>query len=66
MEAKFVGKAKLTKQGQLTLPQEGRKGLKIGAESEVFWYQLNDALILVREIVNPRDIMDLIMKKRKR
>ena len=66
MEAKFIGKAKLTRQGQLTLPQEARKDLKIGAESEVFWYQLNDVLILVREIVNPRDIMELINKKRKK
>jgi len=66
MEAKFVGKAKLTKQGQLTLPQEARKDLKIGAESEVYWYELNDALLVVKDIVNPKDLIDLILKKRKK
>ena len=66
MEPKFIGKAKLTRQGQLTLPQEARKDLKISAESEVYWYELNDALLVVKEIVNPRDVVDLIMKKRKK
>ena len=66
MEPKFIGKAKLTRQGQLTLPQEARKDLKISAESEVYWYELNDALLGVKEIVNPRDVVDLIMKKRKK
>lgn len=66
MEAKFIGKTKLTKQGQLTLPQEARKDLKIGAESDVYWYELNDVLVLVRDIVNPREIMDVILKRRKK
>ena len=66
MEAKFIGRAKLTKQGQLTLPQEARKDLKISAESEVYWYELNDALILVKEIANPKEILSLILKKRQR
>ena len=66
MEAKFIGKAKLTKQGQLTLPQEARKDLKISAQSEVYWYELNDVLLVVKDIVNPKDIFDLIMKKRKK
>ena len=66
MEAKFIGKAKLTKQGQLTLPQEARKDLKIGAESDVYWYELNDVLLVVKEIINPKDILNLILKKRQR
>ena len=66
MEAKFIGKAKLTRQGQLTLPKEARKDLKISAESEVYWYELNDVLLVVKDIVNPKDIFDLIMKKRKK
>lgn len=66
MEAKFIGKAKLTKQGQLTLPREARKDLKISAESEVYWYELNDVLLVVKDIVNPKDIIDFIMKKRKK
>lgn len=66
MEAKFIGKAKLTRQGQLTLPQEARKDLKIGAESEVYWYEFNDVLILVKSIVNPKEIVNLMLKKRKK
>ena len=66
MEAKFIGKAKLTKQGQLTLPQEARKDLKISAESDVYWYELNDVLLVVKEIINPKEIISLILKKRKK
>ena len=66
MEAKFIGKAKLTKQGQLTLPQEARKDLKIAPESEVYWYEFNDVLILVKNIVNPKEIVNLILNKRKK
>ncbi|MBI2656061.1 hypothetical protein HYX06_06585 [Candidatus Woesearchaeota archaeon] len=66
MEAKFIGKAKLTKQGQLTLPREARKDLKISAESEVYWYELNDMLLVVKSIVNPKEIVSLILKKRKK
>ena len=66
MKAKFIGKAKLTKQGQLTLPQEARKDLKISAESDVYWYEFNDVLILVKSIVNPKEIASLMLKKRKK
>lgn len=66
MEAKFIGKARLTKQGQLTLPQEARKDLKIGSKSEVYWYEFNGILILVKELVNPKDIIDLTFKKRRK
>ena len=66
MDAKFIGKAKLTKQGQLTLPQEARQDLKIGAESDVFWYEFNDILILVKDLVNPKELVNLVFKKRKK
>ena len=66
MDAKFIGKAKLTKQGQLTLPQEARQDLKIGAESDVFWYEFNDILILVKDLVNPKELIGLVFKKRKK
>ena len=66
MEAKFVGKAKLTKQGQLTLPHEARQDLKISAESDVFWYEFNDILILVKDLVNPKELVNFVFKKRKR
>ena len=66
MEAKFIGKAKLTKQGQLTLPHEARKDLKIDSKCEVYWYEFNGVLILVKSIVNPKEIASLMLKKRKK
>ena len=65
MEAKFIGKAKLTKQGQLTLPQEARQDLKIDAKSEVYWYELNEVLVLVKDLVNPRELVNLVFKKKR-
>ncbi len=66
MEPKFVGKAKITKQGQLTLPQEARQDMKIGAKSEVYWYELENVLVLVKDLVSPRDIAGLIFSSKKR
>ena len=66
MEPKFIGKAKLTKQGQLTLPQEGRKDLKIDSKSEVYWYEFNGILILVKELVNPKELIGFILNKKKK
>lgn len=64
MEAKFIGKTRLTKQGQLTLPHEAREDLKINSKSDVYWYEFNDILVLVKELVNPKEIVNLILKKR--
>ena len=64
-EPKFISKVKLTKQGQLTLPREARIDLSIEDESELYWYQINDSLVLVKELVNQKDILDKIVKKRK-
>ena len=66
MEAKFVGKAKLTKQGQLTLPQEARHDLKIDAKSEVYWYEFNNVLVLVKDLVNPKELLSSLLKKKKK
>lgn len=64
-EAKFVGKAKLTKQGQVTVPLEGRKDLHLDSDSELYWYRINDVLVAVKEIVNPKDLLNTIMKRKK-
>lgn len=66
MEPKFIGKAKITKQGQLTLPQEARQDLKIGVKSEVYWYEFNDILIVVKELVNPKELVSFIFNKKKK
>ena len=65
-EAKFIGKAKLTKQGQLTLPQEGRQDLGIDAKSEVYWYEFNDILVLVKDLVSPRELIDIVLSRKKK
>ena len=66
MEPKFIGKAKLTKSGQLTLPQEARKDLSIPSDTDLFWYEINDALILVKTLVNPSEISRAISSKKKK
>ena len=66
MEPKFIGKAKLTKQGQLTLPQEARQDLKIDAESEVYWYEFNNILVLVKDLVNPKELVNLVFSKKRK
>ena len=66
MEPKFIGKARLTKQGQLTLPQEARKDLKIDAKSEVYWYEFNEILILVKDLVNPKELISIVFNKKRK
>jgi bifunctional DNA-binding transcriptional regulator/antitoxin component of YhaV-PrlF toxin-antitoxin module len=63
-KVKFVGKAKITKQGQVTLPYEGRKDLNINLESEVYWYEVNGCLVVVKDLVNQKEIMKMVNKKR--
>ena len=66
MEPKFVGKSKLTSQGQLTLPQKARKDLKIEPNADLFWYELNDVVVLLKELVNPKDIENMLNKKKRK
>ena len=66
MEAKFIGKAKITKSGQVTLPKEARQDLKIGENSEIYWYELNDAMIMVKNLANEKEILSNIMNSKKK
>ena len=66
MEPKFIGKVKLTKQGQITLPQEARNDLNIELGMELYWYELDDSLVVVKELVNQKDIIGKILNKKKR
>ena len=63
-EPKFIAKARITKQGQLTLPKEARQDLKIALNSEVYWYELNDILILTKDLSSLKDIEDRIKNKK--
>ena len=60
--AKFIGKMKVSTQGQLTLPLEAREDLKIEVNSDVYWYSYNGFLVLSKELMNQKDIKDKIKK----
>ena len=64
MAIKFVGKAKITKQGQVTLPFEARGELKLDLNSEVYWYLVDDHLVVVKDLVSVEDL-DAIIKRKK-
>lgn len=63
MTVKFIGKAKITKQGQVTLPLEARTDLNISLNSEIYWYLVDDHLVVVKDLVS---IEDLGKKRKKR
>ena len=64
MDIKFIGKAKITTQGQITLPSEARDSLKLDVNSEVYWYQVDDYLVVVKDLVSVDDLADMINKKK--
>ncbi len=62
---KFIGKVKLTKQGQITLPQEARSNLDIELNSELYWYELNGSLVLVKDLVNQDELVGNMLNKKR-
>ncbi len=67
MAVKFIGKAKITKQGQVTLPFEAREELKLDLNSEVYWYLVDDHLVVVKDLVSTEELTAIIKgKKRKK
>lgn len=66
MAVKFIGKAKITKQGQVTLPFEAREELKLDLNSEVYWYLEDNHLIVVKDLVSTEELEKIIGKKRKK
>lgn len=64
MTVKFIGKAKITKQGQVTLPFEAREELKLDLNSEVYWYLVDDHLVVVKDLVSVEDLQDIIKGKK--
>jgi len=63
VDIKFISKAKLTKQGQITLPLEARKDLDIDINSELYWYEMGDQLIISKELLNPKDLKHKLKKE---
>jgi bifunctional DNA-binding transcriptional regulator/antitoxin component of YhaV-PrlF toxin-antitoxin module len=64
MAIKFIGKAKITKQGQVTLPFEAREELKLDLNSEVYWYLVDDHLVVVKDLVSMGELVSMINKKK--
>tara|TARA_Y100000310_G_scaffold215869_1_gene216814 strand:- start:1648 stop:1854 length:207 start_codon:yes stop_codon:yes gene_type:complete len=64
MAIKFIGKAKITKQGQVTLPFEAREELKLDLNSEVYWYLVDDHLVVVKDLVSMDELVSMINKKK--
>ena len=62
-EPKFIAKVKLTKQGQLTLPQEARQSLGIPPEAELYWYECDGYLVLTTELDNTRELLRKLKKR---
>ncbi len=52
----FIGKAKVTKQGQVTLPKEAREALHIEIDQEIYWYQIDNTLCVVKDLVATKDL----------
>ena len=65
MKIKFIGKAKITKQGQVTLPFEAREELKLDLNSDVYWYLVDDHLVVVKDLVSVDDLRNKINKQKK-
>jgi|TARA_Y100000310_G_scaffold241784_1_gene245877 bifunctional DNA-binding transcriptional regulator/antitoxin component of YhaV-PrlF toxin-antitoxin module len=64
MSVKFIGKAKITKQGQVTLPFEAREELKLDLNSDVYWYLVDDHLVVVKDLVSTEDLQGMIKGKK--
>ena len=62
-EPKFIAKVRITKQGQITVPQEARELLKLELESDAYWYIHDGYLILTTEIETPKELLKKIKKR---
>lgn len=56
MATKFVSKAKITQQGQVTVPLEARSDLKINIGDDLYWYEYEGTLIASKELLNHADL----------
>ena len=62
--AKFVGKARITKQGQVTMPFEARNELQLNSDSEIYWYLVDNDLVVVKDLMSVDDLLKTINKRR--
>jgi len=62
-KTKFIGKARITKQGQVTLPLEARKDLALPEHAEIFWYLVDDHLIVTRDLLSIHELEKKLRRK---
>ena len=66
MDIKFIGKAKITSQGQVTLPSEARDSLKLEPNAEVYWYQVDEHLVVVKDLVSVEELANILSNKKRK
>ncbi len=66
MDIKFIGKARITTQGQVTLPSEARESLNLGTNAEVYWYQVDEHLVVVKDLVSVEELANMLSNKKRK
>lgn len=63
MLAKFVGKSTVSKQGQITVPLEARKDLRITLEKPLYVYESGEAIIALKRLVSLEELADCLFSE---
>tara|TARA_Y100000294_G_C8497535_1_gene313410 strand:+ start:262 stop:456 length:195 start_codon:yes stop_codon:yes gene_type:complete len=53
---KFIGKAKITSLGQITVPKEAREDINVKEGDELFWYVINGQLVATSELMSLKEL----------
>ena len=53
---KFIGKAKITSLGQITVPKEAREDIDVEEGDELYWYVVNGQLVASSELMSLKDL----------
>ena len=53
---KFIGKAKITSLGQITVPKEAREDIHVKEGDELYWYSVNGQLIATAELMSLKEL----------
>ena len=55
-KVKFIGKAKITSLGQITVPKEARKDIDVKEGDELYWYVVNGQLGGTNELMSLKEL----------
>jgi len=47
------------------MPFEARKDLSLSADSEIYWYLVDDCLVVVKELVSVEGLISILNKKKR-